>query len=81
MVKVLSEWPHPTSQTPDYLQKEPEGMDEQLSVVFQVSKFKYVSLPDSFNYYFLRVLQEREKKGDLSEKITLGKGGERRGEH
>lgn len=56
-------------------------MDEQLSVVFQVSKFKYVSLPDSFNYYFLRVLQEREKKGDLSEKITLGKGGERRGEH
>lgn len=49
-------------------------MDEQLSVVFQVSKFKYVSLPDSFNYYFLRVLQEREKKRRFIRKDYFGEG-------
>lgn len=57
-------------------------MDEQLPAVFQVSKFKYVSLPDSFNYYFLSKCATKEKKKRyLSQKITLGKGGGRTGEH
>lgn len=67
-----------TSQTTgitSVLQKEPEGMEEKLSVAFQVSNFKYLTLSDSFNYYAFNSTT-REKKRYLSQKIILGEGGE-----
>lgn len=55
-------------------------MDEQLPAVFQVSKFKYVSLPDSFNYYFLSKCATKEKKKDIYHKRLLwGREGEGQG--
>lgn len=53
-------------------QKEPEGMEENLSVVFQVSKFKYITLSVSI-IVLLTTLQGRKKR-DLSQKIILGEG-------
>lgn len=71
----------PQSATPA-LQKEPEEMDEQLSVVFQVSKFKYLSLPDSLNYYFFKgATRDEEKKEIYHKRLLWGKGGRRMGEH
>lgn len=49
-------------------------MDEQLPAVFQVSKFKYVSLPDSFNYYFLSKCATKEKKKIFITKDYFGEG-------
>lgn len=64
-----------TTSTTPALQKEPAGMEEKLSVVFQVSKFKYVILSDSFNYYSFNRATREAKKKDLSPKIVLRRAG------
>lgn len=79
-VKVLPQWP-PTHHKPlsiaPVLRKEPEGMqDVRLSVVFQVSKFKYITPSDSFNYYSSNCTTREGKKKIYHKRLFWGKGEE-----
>jgi len=53
-------------------------MQEKLAIVFKVSKFKYVTLSDTFNYYsFNHTTQEEKKKRFITKDYFGGRGGGR----